>query len=86
MEGDPSQKFLKSVDSLELALQQHLAEASVSGIPYIDVIRAFNQVVHCSFGMELLDNWELAIKKFTKLYRQLRSKQDRPISITQKVI
>ena len=77
LEGGPSRKFLKFDDSLELALQQHSIDAHVSGPPYIEVIWAFNQVVHRSLGMELADGWEGATKKLT-LYRELRSEQDTP--------
>lgn len=79
LEGNQARKFLKRVDSLELALRKESSMAMVEGLPYITTFRAFNKVVVACFGMELAPDYKDHIAKFSQLYREL------DISVTPKV-
>ena len=79
LEGNQARKFLKRVDSLELALRKESSMAMVEGLPYITTFRAFNKVVEACFGMELAPDYKDHIAKFSQLYREL------DISVTPKV-
>ena len=79
LEGNQARKFLKRVDSLELALKKESSMSMVEGLPYIAALRAFDRVVVACFGMELKPDYKEHIAMFSKLYREL------DISVTPKV-
>ena len=86
LEGNSSRKLLECVDSLEVEFGKHSHEVLLLGMPFMRVLRAFNKVVHTTFGMVLLDGWEAHIREFTDSYRGLRNKVDNPITVTPKVL
>ena len=85
MQGNASRKLLKCLDSLELELGKYSAAVYITGLPYIRALRDFDKVVHTCFGSNLLQGWQQHLAEFTESYKALRSRNDRPISITPKV-
>ena len=85
LEGNASRKFLKSIDKLELALGNHSNNVYINGMPFIRCLRAFSNVVHTTFGMELLEGWRESIGEFTTSYRFLIKTSGDPITVTPKV-
>lgn len=85
LQGNASRKLLQCMDSLELELSKCTGEQFITGMPYIRALRAFNMVVTSCFGSHLLQGWQGHLAEFTDSYRALRSRKDKPISITPKV-
>ena len=85
LDGNSTRKLLKCLDSLEFELQQCAGDAYLRGLPFIQALRDFSQVVHMCFGQLLVEGWQQAIAKFTTSYSSLVSKSGKPISITPKV-
>ena len=79
LEGNQSRRFLKCVDKLEVMLMMDCPDRAVVAIPYVEVLKAFNSVVHSCFGVTLLADYKDHISRFSKLYRDLE------ISVTPKV-
>ena len=85
LQGNASRKFLKCLDSLEFELSKCSVAVHIRGLPYIRVLRAFDKVVHTCFGSTLLVGWQQHLADFSESYKALRSRHDRPISVTPKV-
>jgi hypothetical protein len=79
LEGNQSRRFLKCVDKLEVMLMMDCPDRAVVAIPYVEVLKAFNSVVHSCFGVALMADYKDHISRFSKLYRDLE------ISVTPKV-
>ena len=79
LEGNQSRAFLKCVDKLEESLMRECPDVALLALPYIETLRAFNQVVHDCFGVALHSSYKDSISRFSKLYRDL------DISVTPKV-
>ena len=79
LEGNQSRRFLKCVDKLEVMLMMDCPDRAVVAIPYVEVLKAFNNVVHSCFGVALMADYKDHISRFSKLYRDLE------ISVTPKV-
>ena len=79
LEGNQTRQFLNRLDKLEQAFLQAGGLASINGLPFISVLRAFNRVVEDCFSKELKESYRSSIREFEKQYRDLQ------ISITPKV-
>ena len=79
LQGNQCRKFLRRLDKLDLSLQKLGPEVTLKGLPYLQCLRNFDQVVHLCFGQKLLPGYELAISNFSDTYRDLG------ISVTPKV-
>ena len=85
LNGKACRDLLDSVDQLELALQARSEDVHLRGLPFINALRKFNTVRLKTFKMDLEEGWEEAIRVFETSYRELRNKDDKPISVTPKV-
>ena len=77
--GNQSRKFLKSVPMLETLLMSEGPQEISKGVPYIKVLRLFDNVVDTCFGMALKPKYDEAILAFKEAY------MEQGVSITPKV-
>lgn len=83
--GNECKKLLKSTDVLEAIITKHTRitrkrnRSFVMRMAFLNAFRTFEDVVHTSFGTELLPGWEKALENFRCAYMAL------DISITTKV-
>ena len=85
MEGNATKKVLQNIESLSHLLSQHSEQAFQLGQPFLETLKAFDAVVHSSFGGTLLEGWEGDIAEFSAQYSSLLSTNSKPVSITPKV-
>ena len=79
LEGNQSRSFLKCLDRLDESLSHEASSVVLNALPYIQTLRAFNEVVHSCFGVNLYRNYKDSINRFSQLYRDIG------ISVTPKV-
>ena len=79
VKGNQSRAFLKKADQLELVLREHGEDVLQKGLPFVQAIRAFSEVVGSCFGGSLTDDYQDKIKEFRGVYMNLG------ISVTPKV-
>ena len=84
LNGNSCRDLLNALDNLERSFQQHSLEVYIKGLPFINALRKFNAVRVKTFGLELEEGWAEAIQDFEKAYRDIRNKDDKPISVTPK--
>ena len=79
MKGNQTRKFLKKLDHLELALKDAGYDVLQRGLPFVDLLRAFSEVVDVCFSTQLKGDPLVSILDFKRRYLDLG------ISVTPKV-
>ena len=78
-EGNQCRKMLKEVDILQMMLER---SGSYVGMPYVQALRAFNDVVTKTFGADLDPGYEAAIAEYRRCYMELKL----PVNVKNHVI
>ena len=85
LDGNSTRKLLSVVGSLSNELSQYSEEAFRLGEPFLQTLEALQTVVTSTFGNRLKENWEKSIIDFSALYLSLKTKKNKPVSVTPKV-
>ena len=85
LDGNATRKLLCVIDSLANHLSQHSEESFRLGEPFLQTLKALQIVVSSTFSNTLKENWETSIVDFSVLYLSLKTKRNKPVSVTPKV-
>ena len=77
--GNQCRKMLKEVGILQMMLER---SGSYVGMPYVQALRAFNDVVTKTFGADLDPGYEAAIAEYRRCYMELKL----PVNVKNHVI
>ena len=69
--GNQSRVFLKKIDYLQRALEKEGGLAYLKGLPFVECLRSFSQLVHNCFGVKLNGNFETSLRQFKEKYMAL---------------